>query len=174
MSVTTVPPTTLPAGNWSVDTLHSSIGFAVRHNVISTFRGRFEDYDARLVVDGAGHAEPAGTVNAASVAVRDEALTAHLAAPDFFDIDRYPLLRYHSTAIRREAERLEVDGELEIKGRSRQLSAVGKVSDPVEDPFSGTRLAIEVQATIDRRDYGLDWNMPMPRGGLYLSNEVTL
>ncbi len=174
MSATTITPTTLPAGSWSVDTLHSSIGFAVRHNLISTFRGRFEDYNARLVVDGEGHAELNGTVNATSVSVRDEALAIHLAAPDFFDTARHPELRFHSTAIRREGERAEVDGELEIKGRKRKLSAAGTVSDTVEDPFSGTRLAIEVQATIDRRDYGLDWNMPMPRDGLYLSNEVTL
>ncbi|MBV8990602.1 MAG: YceI family protein, partial [Solirubrobacterales bacterium] len=79
-----------------------------------------------------------------------------------------------STAVRRDGERLQVDGALEIKGTSRQVSATGTITDVVEDPFSGTRLAIELETTIDRRDYGLDWNMPMPRGGWYLSNDVTL
>jgi polyisoprenoid-binding protein YceI len=174
MSVSAIPAITLPAGVWHGDTLHSSVGFAVRHNLISTFRGRFEDYDARLAVDGDGHAQFTGTVNPASIAVKDETLAAHLTAPDFFDVERYPELRFRSTAVRRDAERLEVDGELEIKGIARQVTAVGTITDVVEDPFSGIRLALELETTIDRRDYGLDWNMPMPRGGLYLSNDVKL
>ena len=174
MSVSTVPATTLPLGSWHTDTLHSSIAFGVRHNLISTFRGRFEDYDVWLAVDGEGHAQLTGTVNAASIAVKDETLAAHLTAPDFFDAERYPALRFRSTAVRRDGERLQVDGALEIKGTSRQVSATGTITDVVEDPFSGTRLAIELETTIDRRDYGLDWNMPMPRGGWYLSNDVTL
>jgi polyisoprenoid-binding protein YceI len=174
MSVSIVSATTLPVGSWHADTLHSSIGFALRHNVISTFRGRFEDYCVRLAVHGEGHAQLTGTVNAASIAVKDETLAAHLTAPDFFDTERYPELRFHSTAVRHDGERLQVDGKLEIKGRSRPVSTAGTITNAVEDPFSGTRLAIELETTIDRRDYGLDWNVPMPRGGLYLSNDVTL
>jgi polyisoprenoid-binding protein YceI len=166
-------PTELPVGSWQADTLHSCVGFAVRHNLISNFRGRFEDYDASLTVDANGHPTLTGTVNASSIAVKDETLAAHLAAPDFFHTERYPVLRFHSTDIRRDNQNLQVDGELTIKGRSHNVNAKGTITDVVDEPFPGTRLAIELETTIDRRDYGLDWNMPMPRGGLHLSNDVT-
>ena len=174
MSISTASATKVPAGRWQADTLHSSVGFAVRHNLISTFRGRFEEYDAALTADASGTAALSGTVKADSIAVKDETLAAHLTAPDFFDTERYPTLGFHSTAIHREGERLEVEGELTIKGRSRPVTAIGRITDVVADPFDGTRLAIELEATIDRRDFGLDWNLPMPQGGVYLSNDVTL
>jgi len=174
MSISTASPTNVPVGTWRVDTLHSSVGFAVRHNLISTFRGRFEEYDASLIIDATGRATLTGTVNAGSIAVKDGTLATHLTAPDFFDTERYPELRFHSTDIRRDGEKLRVNGELTIKGRSRQATVRGTITDVVEDPFGGTRIAFELETTIDRREYGLDWNMPMPRGGLYLSNDVTL
>src|SRR5688500_1731178 len=79
----------LPTGLWQVDTVHSTVGFAVRHNAISLFRGSFEDYDARLDVGEDGRVELTGTVRAESIAVRDDDLAAHLAAPDFFDSERF-------------------------------------------------------------------------------------
>lgn len=163
-----------PAGTWQLDALHSSIGFAVKHNLISTYRGRFEDYDARLTVDPNGQAELTGTVHAASVAVKDQTLAEHLQAPDFFDTERFPEIRFRSSEIRRSVENVEVEGELTIKGNTRSVTAAGRISGVVDDPFDGQRLGIELAATIDRREYGMSWNMPMPRGGVYLSNDVTL
>ena len=172
---TTISATTeLPVGSWQADTLHSSIGFAIKHNLISTFRGRFDNFEARLAVDRDGRAELDGTVNAASIAVKDQTLADHLTAPDFFDIARYPELHFRSTDIRRDGDNLHVDGELTIKGTTRAVTAAGTITDPVADPFDGTRVAIELETTIDRNAHGLSWNMPMPRGGLYLSNDVTL
>jgi polyisoprenoid-binding protein YceI len=163
-----------PAGTWQLDALHSSIGFAVKHNLISTYRGRFEDYDARLSVDPSGQAELTGTVNAASVALKDHTLAEHLQAPDFFDTERFPEIRFRSSDIRRSSEDVEVAGELTIKGNTRPVTAAGRISGVVDDPFEGQRLGIELETTIDRREYGLSWNMAMPRGGVYLSNDVTL
>jgi polyisoprenoid-binding protein YceI len=174
MSTSTTSPTELPVGTWQADTLHSTIGFALKHNVISAFRGRFEEYDASLTVEAARDPVLTGTVSADSIVVKDETLAAHLKAPDFFDIERHPRLHFHSTEIRRDGGSLEVAGELTIKGRSHPVRAKGTITDVIEDPFAGTRLAIELEATIDRRDYGIDWNMPMPRGGLYLANDVLL
>jgi polyisoprenoid-binding protein YceI len=171
VSATTELP---PVGTWQLDTLHSSIGFAIKHNLISTYRGRFEDFDARLTVDSDGRAELAGTVNAASVAVKDQTLAQHLQAPDFFDTERFPELRFRSSKIRRSGEHLELEGELTIKDNTRPVTATGRISGVVDDPFEGQRLGIELEAAIDRSEYGLNWNMPMPRGGVYLSNEVTL
>src|SRR4051794_41916783 len=112
--MTTTPPVTtaLPSGTWHVASVPSPVGFAVRHMLVSTFRGRFEAYDARLVVGDDGSAELVGTVEAASISVKDPALATHLVSPEFFDAEQYPQLVFHSSAVRRDGDRLELDGTL--------------------------------------------------------------
>src|ERR1700756_735299 len=104
--------TKLPVGTWKLDPTHSSASFAVKHMVVATFRGRFEDIDATLTVGDDGASELHGTVDAGSIVVKDENLQAHLGSPDFFDTERYPQLRFSSSAIRRDGEQLVLDGEL--------------------------------------------------------------
>src|ERR1700693_3961476 len=107
--------TKLPSGTWKLDPTHSSASFAVKHMVVATFRGRFEDLDAALTVAEDGSARLTGTVAAGSIVVKDENLQAHLGSPDFFDTERYPELRFVSTSIRRSGDELVLDGELTIK-----------------------------------------------------------
>jgi polyisoprenoid-binding protein YceI len=173
--MTTITVTTdLPSGTWHVDPVHSTVGFAVRHMLVSTFRGRFEAYDARLVVGDDGSAELVGTVEAASISVKDPALATHLVSPEFFDAEQYPQLVFHSSAVRRDGDRLELDGTLTIKGRTLAVTARGTVTDAHEDPFGGVRMGLELETIVDRRQFGLDWNMPLPKGGFALDNEVRL
>src|ERR1700681_497975 len=107
MSATAVRnATALPVGTWQSDPTHSTASFAVKHMVVATFRGRFEDLAATLTVNEDGTAELSGTVGAASIAVKDENLHAHLGAPDFFDSERHPELRFVSKSIRRDGEEL--------------------------------------------------------------------
>ena len=175
MSTTTHTDTALPAGVWHLDPLHSTAAFAVQHNGISVFRGRFEEWDARLDVAEDGGAHLAGVVQADSIAVRDETLAAHLRAPDFFDTERFPEVRFASTAVRRTGDELVVEGDLTIKDHTRPVVGRGTVSAVTEDPFGGSRVALALDATVDRREFGMDWNLPMPRGGRpYLANEVAL
>src|SRR5256885_10188992 len=118
-------------GTWSIDKVHSHVGFAVKHMVVSNFRSRFEDYDGALTVGEDGEPRLEGYVNVDSIVVRDENLAAHLKAPDFFDSERYPQIRFRSTAVRaREAGELEVDRGLTIKDRTPNGTALGTVSGP--------------------------------------------
>src|SRR6201987_1237978 len=107
--------TKLPTGTWKLDPTHSSASFAVKHMVVATFRGHFDQFDATLDVADDGVAQLTGTVDARSIVVKDENLQAHLGSPDFFDIHRYPDIIFRSTSIRREGDELIVDGELTIK-----------------------------------------------------------
>ena len=93
MSATEIAPTAIPAGTYRLDPVHSSATFAVKHMVVATFRGRFEDFDATLTVDDAGNAQLSGTVQVESIVVKDENLKAHLSSPEFFDDERYPQIR---------------------------------------------------------------------------------
>src|SRR5690348_10508681 len=128
MSLTNVvlSATGLPTGTWRLDPTHSSAGFAVKHMAVSTFRGRFEKFDATLTV-GQEWAELVGVVDAGSLIVKDESLQAHLGSPEFFDIERYPEIRFHSTSIWRAGDELVVDGGLTIKGNTRAVEARGTI-----------------------------------------------
>jgi polyisoprenoid-binding protein YceI len=159
---------------WRADPVHSTIGFAVKHMVVSTFRGRFERYDATLI-DADGSLAIAGSADAASIVVKDPDLADHLQSAEFFDAAAHPWLSFASTAIELGAGgALVLDGALTIKGRTGAVRATGSTRGPVEDPFGAIRRGIELEAIIDRRAYGLDWNLPLPKGGLALDNEVRL
>lgn len=167
--------TPIEAGTtWNVDNVHSNVGFAVKHMVVSTFRGRFEDFDATLVAQADGSLRLEGRVAADSIAVKDENLAAHLKAPDFFDTERHPYVTFTSTLIRAENNELIVDGELTIKGNSRAIEARGTITEPHVTFGDVEKIGIELEAIVDRTEYGLDWNAPLPKGGFALANEVKL
>ena len=171
MSTATATTGGITSGTWKIDRVHSHVGFAVKHMVVSTFRGRFEDYDGRLTVDEHGDPRLEGWVSVDSISVSDE----NLAAPDFFDSERYPRIRFTSGAVRvGEAGELEVEGELEIKGHARPVTARGSVSGPHVDIAGNDKLGVELETTVDRREFGLEWNAELPQGGVALDNDVRL
>lgn len=165
----------IPAGStWAVDTVHSTVGFAVKHMVVATFRGRFERYDATLTAAEDGSLRLTGSVAADSIAVKDENLAAHLQAPDFFDIERFPQVTFDSTLVRTEGGELIVDGELTIKGITRAIEARGTITEPAVTFGDVEKIGVELEAIVDRTEYGLSWNAPLPKGGFALANEVKL
>lgn len=171
-TATTVP--VAPAGTWSLDPVHSSASFAVKHMGVATFRGRFEDFDATLTVDDAGTATFAGAVEAGSIVVKDENLAGHLRSPDFFDTERHPQITYASRAVRRDGDELVVDGELTIKGNTHPVAARGTISDPHMTLGDIEKIGVELEAIVDRTLFGLNWNAPLPKGGFALANDVKL
>jgi len=162
-------------GNWTIDTVLSHVGFAVKHMVVSTFRGRFEDYSGSLSTAEDGSPVLQGKVKVDSLQVKDENLAAHLASPDFFDSAAYPEIEFTSTAANvGEGGELEVEGELTIKNHTHRVTARGSISGPHVTLGDFEKLGVELEAVIDRREYGLEWNAPLPKGGFALDNDVKL
>jgi polyisoprenoid-binding protein YceI len=157
---------------WQVDKVHSSVGFEVRHSGVSIFRGSFADFDATLeFVDG----EPtlSGSVEVASIQVPDETLTGHLLSPDFFDVERHPRISFSSTDVKRgEDGSITVEGDLSIKGRAHRVTAQGRIDHVDADLAGGERYGVHLETTIDRTNFGVDWNAELPGGGLVLENDV--
>ncbi|MEA2481424.1 MAG: hypothetical protein QOJ07_3346 [Thermoleophilaceae bacterium] len=166
--------TVLPTGTWNDDTVHSSASFAVKHMVVSTFRGRFEDLSASLTVDENGQGKLVGTVDANSIVVKDENLGGHLKSPDFFDTEKYPELRFESTSITRNGGELVVQGDLTIKGNTHSVEGRGSIAGPHENIAGKTSIGLALQTTVDRTQFGLEWNAPLPKGGFALDNDVEL
>jgi polyisoprenoid-binding protein YceI len=161
--------TAVRAGTWTADKIHSTIGFEVEH-MVSTFRGRFEDYDAQLA-DG----KLVGTVSVPSVKVYDENLEAHLQSPDFFDAQLHPELRFESRELAIDEDgSVRLAGELTIKGTTRDVTAHGRYVYVEADMTGGERIGLQLEAVLDRREFGLNWNAPLPKGSFALGNDVKL
>ena len=161
--------TAVPAGTWTVDKVHSQVGFEVEH-MVSTFRGHFEDYDAQLA-DG----KLEGTVRAASLKVYEENLEAHLQSPEFFDVQQFPELRFESRELTVDDDGgVRLEGELTIKGQTQPVTATGRYVYVEADVAGGERIGLRLETTVDRREFGLNWNAALPKGGFALGNDVTL
>ncbi len=156
------------AGSWNFAAAHSSADFAVKY-VVSTFRGSIEDLTATLE-DGV----LSGSAKVASIKVKDDNLTGHLMAPDFFDAEQHPEVSFRSSSISSEGDQVTVDGELTMKGVTKPIHATGTLEGPAQDFMGNTRLGFTLETTIDRTDYGVSWNAELPSGGKALQDEVTL
>lgn len=171
---TIVSQQSVAAGTWKLDPVHSTVSFAVPYTV-ATFRGGFGQVEATLT--GGDEPKLEGAAKVASVVSQDPNLTGHLQAPDFFDVERFPELKFRSKAFRFEGEQLVVDGELELRGVSKPVELRGTITAPGEDAYGEARivrLGLTLETTVDRTQFGLDWNRPLADGEPALGNDVTL
>lgn len=166
--------TGLPQGTWRIDPVHSSAAFAVKHMGVSTFQGRFEGIDATLSVGEDGTPWLVGVARTDSIVVKDENLRAHLLSPEFFDVERYPEIRFASDAIRVEGDEVAVEGDLTIKDRTQRVEAGGRIHGPITGLGDSIRLGISLEAIVDRTEFGIDWNAELPQGGVALGDDVKL
>jgi polyisoprenoid-binding protein YceI len=167
--MSTTHTTQVPTGTWTLDPVHSSVGFAVKHSGVMTFRGTFKEFDAKLV-DG----RLEGTVKVDSVVVDDPNLAGHLQTPDFFDAEQYPELRFASRSISRDGDRISIDGDLTLRGVTNPVEITGTITGPITDGYGNQRLGLDLETTINRRDYGIDWSMELPSGEPGLADDVVI
>ena len=173
MSAETITQQQVPEGVWAMDPVHSSINFAVTHNGVTSFRSGFESYEARL--SGGEQARLEGSVEVESIAIDEEMLKGHLLSPEFFDTQRFPRLRFTSSELSvGEDGSARVAGELEIRGETRKVEASGRFAHLGEDAYGNARVGLSISSTVDRRDFGLDWQAQLPSGGDVLDYAVTI
>lgn len=160
---------TLPTGTWQLDPVHSKAGFAVKHAGLSNFRGTFDTVDASLE-DGVLR----GSVKVDSVSVPVDQLKGHLQGPDFFDAERHPEITFVARNLEQDGEQLKVAGELTMRGVTKPVEATGTIAGPAQYFDGNDRIAIELETTVDRTAYGINWNAPIPSGGNALADDVTI
>lgn len=163
---------TIPAGAWTLDPVHSTVGFEIDY-MGGTFRGEFREAEATLSVDGE-NASITGAAKVTSVDVKDENLSAHLHSPDFFDAERHPELRFAAAEIDVDGETVTVPGEITIKGVTKPVEVTGTVAAPLTDAYGRERVGLKLRATVDRDEFGVSWNIPLPSGEPALSNQVAI
>jgi polyisoprenoid-binding protein YceI len=158
----------IPTGTWKADTVHSRVAFEVPY-AVATFTGEVPEFQATLQ-DGVLN----GVAQITSIQVKEENLETHLLSPEFFDAERHPEVRFASKSINRVGNDVEVDGEITIKGVTRPAKLTGTATGPAIDHFGAHRFGLQLQTTVDRTEFGINWNMPLPNGEPALANEVTL
>jgi polyisoprenoid-binding protein YceI len=162
---------TAPAGTWQLDPVHSTVGFEVGY-MGGRFKGQFREIEGQLVVAETGTLS--GKAKVASVDVKDENLAAHLQSPDFFDAERNPEIAFAADGLRFERENVAGEGEITIKGVTKPLEVSGSYAGPIQDAWGGDRVRITLSGTVDRTDFGVSWNTPLPSGEPALAHEVAI
>jgi polyisoprenoid-binding protein YceI len=165
------------SGKYKLDPAHTRIGFVARHAMVTKVRGSFNEFDGSGYFDAAdptkSHLEL--VVKAASVDTRNTDRDAHLRSNDFFEMDRYPEIRFVSTAVDKvDDENYKVTGDLTIKDVTKPVTVDFELSGPVTDPWGNQRIGLDGSAVINRKDWGVNFNVALETGGLLVSEKVDL
>jgi polyisoprenoid-binding protein YceI len=158
----------IPTGTWKLDPAHSTLEFAVRHMLVTTVKGRFSYFDATL--EGGDEPRLVGTIRTASIDSFNEDRDNHLRTPEFFDTDRYPEARIE--AIRFDGDSLIA--AVTLKGVTREIPFSASISGPAQDPWGNERIGLELEGVLDRTEFGVSWNAPLPGGGFLVDDTVRL
>ena len=163
---------------WNLDPAHSVAEFKVKHMMISNVKGQFAKVTGTLTLDESNlpNSRIEASIEASSIATRDEQRDTHLKSADFFHVEKFPTLSFQSTRITpvRDGE-LTVEGDLTIRGVTRKVVfAVEGPTPPAKDPWGNTRIAVSATTKINRKDFGLTWNAALETGGILVGEEVTI
>ena len=175
MSVTTLP--TNLTGSYTIDPAHSRMGFIARHAMVTRVRGSFNEFTGTGFFNAEDPAESWAklTIKAASIDTRNADRDAHLRSNDFFDMEKYPEITFTSTRIEQvDAENFRVTGDLTIKGVTRPVTIDVVYTGAAVDPFGNQRIGFEGSTTVNRKDWGVNWNAALEAGGVLVSENVTL
>ena len=162
---------------WQIDTAHSQVEFSVRHMMISNVRGRFETLEGTVDFDQENPARSSVDVRiaAASINTRDARRDGHLKSADFFDVEKYPAASFKSTKIEAlGGDRYRVTGNLAVHGVSRPVVLEATYEGTGKDPWGGERAGFSATTTIDRREFGLQWNKALETGGVLVGEKVEI
>ncbi len=165
--------TATAAGVWTVDKIHSSVRYEIEHNGTAAYRGSFEDVDGKLEYGDDG-VKLTGVVKLESNDLKDEQQRGHVLSPDFFDAERYPEATYESTDVQIDGTDVTIKGNLTLKGQTREVTVKGTIGQPGPNLGGTETIAVHLDTTIDRQDYGVSWNAELPNGKNVLGNEVKI
>jgi polyisoprenoid-binding protein YceI len=163
------------AGTWTIDPVHSEIGFSARHMMVSKVRGKFTNFSGQIVtgedpLDSSATAE----IDLASISTGNEQRDAHIRSADFFEVETYPTMTYRSTGVRLEDGEYVLDGDLTLKGITKNVPLTLELNGFGPDAYGGTRAGFTATGEINRRDFGVNFTAPLQNGGVVVSDKITL
>ncbi|MBA2725717.1 MAG: YceI family protein [Actinobacteria bacterium] len=165
------------AGQYVIDPTHSRIGFVARHAMVSKVRGTFNEFEGGgyFDLDEPSKSSLKLTIKAASIDTRSPERDAHLRSNDFFDMDSYPEIKFVSTSVEHfDGDSYRITGDLTIKGVTKSVAFDVSYNGNSVDPYGNRRIGLEGKTTVNRKDWGVNWNAPLEAGGVLVSENVTL
>ena len=165
----------LTPGIWDLDPAHTTVGFVGRHLMITKVRGRFSGVTGTVTVpEDRLQSSVTATIDMASVDTRDDSRDAHLRNEDFFDVERHPTMTFTSTEVRQDGGDFVLVGDLTIKGVTRSVELDLDFDGVSGDPWGGTRAGFTAKGEINRKDWGLEWNVALETGGVLVGEKVKI
>jgi polyisoprenoid-binding protein YceI len=176
MATATATATLIPAGTWTVDPVHSKVGFAVRHMGVATVRGEFNEFEGTLEIgEDLGSARAYGTVNTASVDTNEPQRDDHLRSADFFGVETHPTIAFESTSIEAvDVETYRIVGNLTLHGVTREIELEAEVGGTDIGPSGELRTGLDITGELSRRDFAMTFNAALGSGNAVVSDKVKL
>lgn len=164
------------AETYKIDPVHSTVGFAVKHILVSTVRGMFTDYSGEIQFDkkSLDTFKAKITIQVASIDTHNERRDGHLLNADFFDVEKYPVITFTSKKLYKKNGAYEITGDFTMHGVTKEISLPVSISGPVQHPRGGEIIGLAGELVINRQDYGVSWNKNLDQGGVMLSDEVRI
>jgi polyisoprenoid-binding protein YceI len=163
------------AATWSIDPIHSEVGFSVRHMMVSKVRGRFTTFSGQLVTaEDPTQSSVTAEIDLSSINTGQEQRDEHIKSADFFEVETYPTMTYKSTGVRVEDGEYVLDGDLTLKGVTKSVPLHLELNGFGPDPFGGVRAGFTATGEINRRDFNVNFNAPMANGGVVVADKITL
>ncbi len=162
------------AAEYDVDKSHSSVGFAVKHMVISSVRGNFKDFKGEFEIDENVLTQVKATIYLKSINTNEQKRDKHLRSPEFFDVEMYPEMLFISTKITHDGNKYSVTGELTIKAVTKPVTLKGELLGMIKDPWGNERAGFHAEGKINRKDFGISFHKLLEAGGLVVGDEVTI
>jgi polyisoprenoid-binding protein YceI len=163
--------------SWQLDKAHSSINFSVRHMMISTARGRFEEFEGTFEINEAdpGQSKIEVQIQAASINTKEAQRDGHLKSPDFFDVEKYPIITFKSKRVAKVGgQNVRLVGDLTIKDITKEVALDVEYAGQAKSPWGTINAGFTAQTKINRKDWGLTWNVALETGGMLVGEEVTI
>jgi polyisoprenoid-binding protein YceI len=163
------------AGTWDIDAAHSTVGFSVRHMMVSKVRGYFREFSGVLVTAEDPTASTVeATIDMDSIDTRQEQRDAHIRSADFFDVGNHTVMTFRSTEVRADGADWTVVGDLTIKGITKPVELALEINGFGPDAYGGFRAGFSAKTEISRKEFGVDIDMPMDGGGVVVGDKVTV
>ena len=162
-------------GTWDIDASHSTVGFSVRHMMVSKVRGYFREFSGEVVTaENPEQSTVTATIDMDSIDTRQEQRDAHIRSADFFDVGNHTVMTFRSTEVRADGADWTVVGDLSIKGITRPVELALEVNGFGPDAYGGTRAGFSARTEISRKGFGVDIDMPMDGGGVVVGDKISI
>ncbi len=163
------------AGTWAIDPVHTDVGFVVRHMVVAKVRGRFTKFEGQIVTgENPADSSVTATIDLTSIDTGNQQRDDHIRSADFFEVETYPTMTYRSTGVRQDGNDLILDGQLTLKGVTKNVPLRLELNGFGPDAYGGTRAGFTATADINRRDFGVNFNAALETGGAVVADKIAI